>query len=347
MSAWVLAWSWTAHGISDGAHLLLCYLADQADDDGVVGLYRTVSRGSLAQLFDVDVKTVSRRIKELESGGWMDVERRYQQGPSGGVISAPNVYRLRSPERPQKGSLGGVEVQGDNSVPLGEVLQGDSSGGGGAGAPGVGALVSEFPSNVPGGGGATVPTRGTAVVPLQKYPLPMPSTEEDGRECPPGDYLPVGDPQIPRRTASKRADWLLHYADDALLDETRSSALIAGAFDVNRWAQTATAHGVSDQKFLEEVALPLIRHEIAKRKKSGKGHINSWGVLTQDMRAALSRFVAPIEPLPLENRNGERFAFDARDHAGVVDGPQALRGGGGSSVDAAQRALARRAGRNS
>lgn len=155
----------------------------------------------------------------------------------------------------------------------------------------------------------------------------------------------MGDPAIPSRTFSKAADWLLFHVDDELLDETKSGALTSGAFEVNRWLAMAKAQGCVEQVFLEQVLLPLFKAEVQKRRSAGKGRINSWGLLTQDVRAMAAKFLAPIEPiLPLETADGTRYEFDARDaYGGHAGGAQAARGGGDPFVDAAKRALARRA----
>lgn len=331
MSSWVLAWSWRQAGLSDGAHLLLCYMADQADDYGVVGLLRSVSRPALAELFGVSVDTIDRRVRELVNAALMEVEKRSRPGPHGGATSITNVYRLQSPAPP--------EAQGRKSAALADEPGPQTQGRNPAPLENPGPQVAQE--------SAPDAARVAAIVrlpPPQMTPEPAPdaarvaATVAAPISLPPSSFLPVGDPAIPRLTMSRKADWLLYAVNDPLLDTSKSAALITGASQVDRW--------VTSGADLEQVVLPVILGELQKRRQNAKGPIKSWGLLTDDVRAAAVRFLKPLENYAaqaMEQANGGSGdggggRGESRPHAG------AHRQSGGSQPDGILGALKRRNG---
>lgn len=304
MSSWVLAWAWAQSatpGVSDGAKLLLCYMADQADDDGIVGLFRAVSRAALAQLFDVSVDTIDRRVGELKKAELVAVEKRSRPGPQGGVLSLPNVYRLASPTPPsaQGRSFAALDEDADFS-------QGRTDA----------AVEPPGPQQVrppqPQSSAATLAATGAATLaaPVAAHKEPSTSTSTllgDAHAWP-----PVGDPAVPRVTMSRKADWLIHVLAHPLLDPLKAAGLVSSAFEVDRWV-TAGAD-------LEQVVVPVLAAELQRREAAGKGPIKTWRLVTEDVRAAAALYQRPLE----------RFAAtetrDGRDHLGAAGAGQRTRG---------------------
>lgn len=86
MSSEALVWAFRRRGLGDGARLLLLALANEADVRGRVG---EVPRRELAELMEISLDTLDRRIRELEAAGVLVVTR--QEIKRGSI---PSNYRL-------------------------------------------------------------------------------------------------------------------------------------------------------------------------------------------------------------------------------------------------------------
>lgn len=336
VSAWVLSWAWSLHGLSDGAHLLACYLADQADDDGVVGLYRSISRKDLGDLFDVSVDTIDRRLRELQAGDppALRIQKRASPAGGGGVLSIPSVYHLQSPPKRQGRKVAALDEMADEDqgrtvaavdepgpqiaqiVPLTRAADGAET------------RAADRPYHTPDAAGVAADgaesgpnaalARAAPVAAPIEQPLPPP--------IPPpfGDGLPaVGDPSIPKHTISRKADWLVHVLNDPLLDPSKFAALQSGATQVDRWNQSGASM---------DVILGVFRGELIKRKQANKGPIKSWGLLTDDVRAAAVRELTPLENFAeiaaMENANARLVGADkTNDASGAPTAPRRASGG--------------------
>lgn len=321
MSSWVLGWAWDqGAGLSDGAHLLLCYMADQADDDGVLGLYRSVSRDSLAGLFKVSVDTIDRRIRELKTGKLCAVENRSVPNERGAFMSITNVYRLASPPKKNGGrnSAAPVDLEPAEVVEIGsrKVAAPESLGA---------APVAATPAASDTGGGriSHTPPAPNAAPPAAPVAAPieiLPSTSSSA-------YPPVGDASIERHTMSLKADWLVHVVADPMLDPTKAAGLVSGAFQVDRWVRAGAD--------LEQVVLPVILGELMKRRTAGKGPLTNWGILSPDVRAAAVRFLTPIEDYAaqaMETQNGPGIGAEARARGGIAPPNRQPSGGEPSGI---------------
>jgi hypothetical protein len=358
LSSWVQGWAWRqGFALSAEAHRLLAYLADQADDHGVVGLSRSLSRAELAALFHKSLDSVDRWIGELACDkcdgdgvvvreALLEVERRHRPSRVGGVISIPNVYRLKSPPPPSvaQGRTSAALVDAA-PVPVEDFAQG---------------RTDAAPVKPQGRTSAATPDQGRKLEatpaahlrPPQPQTCGHPSRTSAATVAAPvaahtesllpssSSLLPVGDPSIPRHTLSKEADWIVHHANDPLLDPTKFAALVSGAFEVTKWVRAGAD--------IEHVVLAVVMGELIKRRQQNKGPLTSWGILKNDVRAAAARFLTPLEDFAaqsVELGNGQQ---QGAGDTSAASGGRGVAGGyrqsGGSEPPSILGALKRRRG---